>query len=68
METVATIKPTKNGVEVLKFCYSCGLTQWCEVVDSHTYRCLTCHRPPNNGHYYVSKYGTRDEPLQNAVD
>jgi len=68
METATTIRPTKNGVDILQFCFFCGLTQWCEVVGSHTYRCLICHKPPNDGHYYASKYGIRNEPLQNVVD
>ena len=56
METTATIKRTDNGVEVLRFCYFCGRTNWCRVIDSHIYRCTECGKPPNDGQFYKSKY------------
>ena len=61
METTATIRRIDNEVQVLRFCYFCGTTEWCEVIDSHTYRCPKCHKPPNDGHFYKSKYSCAEE-------
>lgn len=58
METTATIRLTDSGVEVLRFCYFCGETNYCEVIDSHIYRCTICHKPPNDGTFYKSKYSS----------
>ncbi|KKN62187.1 hypothetical protein LCGC14_0514660 [marine sediment metagenome] len=58
METTATIRRTDKGVEILKFCYFCGATNWCEVTGSHIYKCTVCHKPPNNGHFYKSKHSS----------
>lgn len=56
METEAQTRLGNNGLEILKFCFSCGTMEWCEVVDNHTYKCVKHLGPPNNNHYYVNRF------------
>ena len=56
METEAKTRLTAYGMEVLKFCFSCGTMEWCKVEDDHKYRCTKCNLPPNNDHYYVDRF------------
>jgi len=56
METEANVRITKEGVVVDKFCYNCGFYTQNLVVGPHSFRCMKCNKPPNDGHFYKSKH------------
>jgi len=58
---IATTRVVDGVTEVMKWCYNCGMYEWCREYKPHRFKCLTCKEDIEYsiefGHYYIRKYG-----------